>query len=344
MTCSVNSVFPNPNHIIPYVGLLIERVLFDFRRGLPVFLNNDQQGYFIKPTEFTLCSDNYIIIKGNEIGEVVIEKHNLAIDLSTEQAQSLLSLIKRSELVPSLTIYPCDDFQLKKCVTEISIDDLINIHISCNQYNIEKITETILPTTYDKNSRLIAYRIVPSFYEYYALIINQPDFSQAVNLRLHAECLTGDLLGSLRCDCQPQLHKALSDFAASKQGGVIIYIRQEGRNIGLMNKLKAYNLQNQGYDTVDANLMLGFKLDERDYQASALILKDLSISQVNLYTNNPEKIKALQEQNIDVINRIEHYTQSQKYNETYIQTKQERIGHLPQSKNRKLEIKTFHSV
>jgi GTP cyclohydrolase II len=232
-----------------------------------------------------------------------------------------------SELQPSISLYPCNDDALRKCVTAITVDDIQKF--APVAYTIEKITQTNLPTIYHENCDLIAYRVIPSFYEYYALIIGKPDMSKPVNIRLHAECLTGDLLGSLRCDCQPQLHKALQDFA-SNDGGIIIYIRQEGRNIGLMNKLRAYKLQNAGHDTVDANLMLGFMLDERDYQAAALILHDLGVKTVNLLTNNPTKIAALEKYNIKIVNRVAHYTQTQKHNEHYIDTKKNKIGHLPE--------------
>jgi GTP cyclohydrolase II len=326
----INTIFPNQTSPIPYYGLLIERILFDFRRGLPVFLNY-QSGYFIKPTEFTdpsIADDIKTIITGDENGNVIISNDAI---ISHQSAAALLSLIKMSELSPSITLYPSDTYSsdneaLKQCITHITLDDLEKISVP--HYTIEKMTQTILPTSYDATAQLIAYRVIPSFYEYYALIIKNPDLSKPVNVRLHAECLTGDLLGSLRCDCQPQLHKALKEFG-NADGGVIIYIRQEGRNIGLLNKLKAYNLQNQGHDTVDANLLLGFKLDERDYQASALILQNLGIHHIRLFTNNPEKITAMEKYNIHIADRVAHYTPSHQYNAHYIETKQKRIGHLP---------------
>lgn len=326
MSDLMNTIFPNQTSIIPYSGLLLERILFDFRRGLPIFLDY-QGGYFIKPTEFLPPSMNNtsVVISGNPDGTPII--HNDTHNIWLNSAASLLSLVKMSELKPSISVYPCHDVSLKKCVTQITLRDIETLsHID---YTIEKITQTNLPTIYSENTHLIAYRVIPSFYEYYALIIGNPDMSHPVNIRLHAECLTGDLLGSLRCDCQPQLHKALSDFS-NDNGGIIIYIRQEGRNIGLLNKLRAYELQNAGHDTVDANLMLGFRLDERDYQAASLILKDLGVHSVNLLTNNPTKIAALEKYNIHIETRVAHYTQTQKHNEHYIDTKKNKIGHLPE--------------
>jgi GTP cyclohydrolase II len=323
-----NNIFPNHFKAIPYSGLLQERILFDFRRGLPVFLDV-KDGYFMKPTEFLSpkISDTNIIIHGDTDGNPVIA--NDADNFWNSYAKPLLSLIKMSELEPSLALYPCDDIRLKKCVTHITLDDIDNF--AQINYTIEKITQTNLPTIYHENCTLMAYRVIPSFYEYYALVIGSPDLTKSVNIRLHAECLTGDLLGSLRCDCQPQLHKALHDFSHNNnEGGIIIYIRQEGRNIGLMNKMRAYDLQNKGHDTVDANLMLGFTLDERDYQAAALILHDLKITTVNLLTNNPQKIAALEKYNIHIDHRVSHYTEPQKHNQHYINTKKQKIGHLPE--------------
>ena len=326
MSDLINNIFPNQTSIIPYSGLLLERILFDFRRGLPIFLDY-QDGYFIKPTEFLSphCKKHSVTISGNTDGKPIIDNDNKR--MWYDYADTFLSLIKMSELQPSISIYPCDDTALKKCVIQITLDDITVF--SDNDYTIEKITQTNLPTIYSENCQLIAYRVIPSFYEYYALIVGNPDMSKPVNIRLHAECLTGDLLGSLRCDCQPQLHKALQDFA-NNNGGIIIYIRQEGRNIGLLNKLRAYTLQNAGHDTVDANLLLGFMLDERDYQAAAMILHDLGIHTANLLTNNPTKIAALEKYNIHIANRVAHYTQTQKHNAHYIDTKKNRIGHLPE--------------
>jgi|GEM_PF-1559820 len=319
-----------------YNALLLERILFDFRRGLPVFLNY-LDGFFMIPSEFLENnpyislppSDLAIHISGQTDGTATLACQT---DIHTQTwqlyADTLLSLVKKSELLPQITLYPCNDPKLQKCVTHLSLEDLAEFKKST--HHIQRIIKTNLPTTYHHDTQLVAYRVMPSLYEYYALIINNPDVSQSVNVRLHAECFTGDVLGSLRCDCQPQLHKALKDFSCkNNKGGVIIYMRQEGRNIGLLNKMRAYDLQNQGYDTVDANLKLGFKLDERDYDAAALILKDLNITQVNLLTNNPSKISALQQRYITVHSRVAHYTEPQAFNKNYIKTKQNRIGHLP---------------
>ncbi len=145
-------------------------------------------------------------------------------------------------------------------------------------------------------------------------------------VRVHSECLTGDSVGSLKCDCNSQLDLALQ--LISKEGGLVIYHRQEGRNIGLVNKINAYNLQDQGYNTIDANLKLGFKDDERNYDAIGFIFKDLNLNKIKLITNNPKKIKFVENCNIQIVERIPSITKTNQYNKNYLQTKKKHMGHL----------------
>ncbi|MBN2618798.1 MAG: 3,4-dihydroxy-2-butanone-4-phosphate synthase [Spirochaetales bacterium] len=150
--------------------------------------------------------------------------------------------------------------------------------------------------------------------------------STPLNVRIHSECLTGDLFGSLRCDCGKQLKESFKYI--SHYGGAILYLRQEGRGIGLVNKLRAYNLQDNGLDTLDANLKLGFKADEREYSIACDALKTRGYSQVNLITNNPEKVKGVETHGIRVVNRIPLKMESCKSNQKYLNTKRDRMGHL----------------
>jgi GTP cyclohydrolase II len=160
------------------------------------------------------------------------------------------------------------------------------------------------------------------------LAIMSKDFTniEIPMVRIHSECLTGDAIGSLKCDCNNQLDLALELISA--QGGLVIYHRQEGRNIGLVNKINAYNLQDQGFNTVEANLKLGFKEDERDYRAVAYILDDLGITKMRLITNNPKKISFFEKCGIEIVERIPVITKSNKFNENYLKTKKEELGHL----------------
>jgi len=145
-------------------------------------------------------------------------------------------------------------------------------------------------------------------------------------VRIHSECLTGDTIGSLKCDCNSQLDLALK--LIYENGGLVIYHRQEGRNIGLVNKINAYKLQDEGYDTIEANLKLGFKEDERDYSAVAFILKDLKLSKLKLITNNPSKIDFVETLGITITQRVPAITSINKYNKNYIETKKDEMGHL----------------
>lgn len=152
------------------------------------------------------------------------------------------------------------------------------------------------------------------------------DTSKPVLIRIHSECMTGDVFQSLKCDCKDQLHVSMNQVF--KENGILIYLRQEGRGIGLIEKLKAYNLQDEGYDTVEANLKLGHQADERDYSDAIDILKYFKISEVKVLTNNPEKIHYLKEYGIKVTERIPIVLPSQKYSKKYFDTKAEKMGHI----------------
>ena len=158
------------------------------------------------------------------------------------------------------------------------------------------------------------------------LIHDEMDKNEAISLRIHSECLTGDLLGSKRCDCGEQLSMSLKIIAEEK--GMLIYLRQEGRGIGLINKLKAYNLQDKGLNTIEANIHLGFEADERHYDIAIKILNDLNIDKIKLITNNPDKIDAIEKSNIDLVDRIPIIINAGKENQGYLDIKKEQMGHF----------------
>jgi GTP cyclohydrolase II len=157
------------------------------------------------------------------------------------------------------------------------------------------------------------------------LLIGEPSGEPPL-VRLHSECLTGDALGSLKCDCGPQLDDALAAIATSGWG-ILLYLRQDGRGIGLVNKLRAYSLQDQGFDTVDANLRLGFGDDERDFAVAARMLERLKQVEVRLLTNNPRKVEGLEAEGIRVAERVPHRSGSNPHNQAYLETKRRRSGH-----------------
>ena len=160
-----------------------------------------------------------------------------------------------------------------------------------------------------------------------ALVMGNLDPKKKILVRVHSECFTGDVLGSRRCDCGLQLAAAL-DSIATAQCGIVVYLRQEGRGIGLRDKLRAYNLQNQGYDTVEANLMLGHQADEREYSMAALILKDLGVQSVRLLTNNMQKVEGLRELGVTVSERVPLQTALTPENTHYLRTKATRMRHI----------------
>jgi GTP cyclohydrolase II len=186
-------------------------------------------------------------------------------------------------------------------------------------------TRARLPVEVCEDAEIVAFRTLGDPREHVALIIGQRDGSTPV-VRLHSECLTGDVLGSLKCDCGPQLHGALHEIAHA-QWGVLLYLRQEGRGIGLINKLRAYALQDQGFDTVDANVRLGFAIDARDFSVAAQMLKLLAVPRVRLLTNNPSKVAGLRAEGIEVPERLPLAITPNPHNEQYLDTKRDRTGH-----------------
>jgi GTP cyclohydrolase II len=185
-----------------------------------------------------------------------------------------------------------------------------------------------LPTRFGEFT-IVAFEDDTDGKEHIALVYGDPANNQPCLMRIHSECLTGDALFSLRCDCGPQLEAAMMQIAAQGHG-VILYLRQEGRNIGLLNKIRAYALQDAGADTVDANLQLGFEADERGYDMCKPMLEHLGISRVKLLTNNPRKVKALENMGIEVSERQPLLSAETSYNAQYLATKRSRLGHIPE--------------
>ena len=180
-----------------------------------------------------------------------------------------------------------------------------------------------LPTKYG-NFRIKAYK--DGNQEHLAIMSLDFETLEAPFVRIHSECLTGDTLGSLKCDCQNQLDFSLKFIA--KNGGLVIYHRQEGRNIGLVNKVNAYALQDKGRNTIEANIELGFKEDERDYRVVGYIFENLGIKKLKLITNNPAKLKYVESLGVEIVERIPAIIKANKYNELYLSTKKEKMGHL----------------
>lgn len=210
----------------------------------------------------------------------------------------------------------------------VSIKDLINYRIQSESL-IERGEEVLLPT---KNGifRIIPFKQISNGTEHIALIKGEWTPDEPILVRVHSSCMTGDIFGSMRCECGEQLDKAMQ--LIEKEGkGVVVYMQQEGRGIGLMNKIAAYKLQDQGMDTIDANIHLGFDADERDYGVGAQILRSLGVSKMRLMTNNPVKRVGIEGFNLEVVSTVNIEIEPNKFNQVYLKTKRDRMGHLLQN-------------
>jgi GTP cyclohydrolase II len=233
-------------------------------------------------------------------------------------AVAALDLARHAGLLPAFIVID-DDQDVQADATADDVDyfaDASTLRISARAR---------LPVAAAEDAELVAFRSLADATDHVALIIGQRDGSAPV-VRLHSECLTGDVLGSLKCDCGPQLHEALHQIS-NASWGILLYLRQEGRGIGLVNKLRAYALQDQGFDTVDANLRLGFAIDARDFAVAAHMLSLLAIDRVRLLTNNPQKVAGLEEAGIAVSERLPLSITANRHNQDYLATKRDRTGH-----------------
>jgi 3,4-dihydroxy 2-butanone 4-phosphate synthase/GTP cyclohydrolase II len=212
----------------------------------------------------------------------------------------------------------------------ITIADLVAYRLKHERF-VHRVVDVALPTKFDEDFRIFGYRDYLSNKEHVALVLG--DVTEAskqdkeVLVRMHSECLTGDLFASLRCDCGDQLHNAISQIKEAGMG-VFVYLRQEGRGIGLLNKLKAYQLQDLGHDTVEANKELGFAPDLRNFGVGAQILTDLGLKKIKLLTNNPKKIYGIEGYGLEIIDRVPIKGGTQKHNSRYLDTKRDKMGHL----------------
>jgi GTP cyclohydrolase II len=244
--------------------------------------------------------------------------HPLPMDCETS-ARAALTLARSAGLLPALWIV-----ESQKNAAHLSAEEIAR---EAKSSEVELVARAKLPLDELPDTQIVAFRASDDGEEHVALVVGAFGGKPPL-VRLHSECLTGDVFGSLKCDCGPQLKEALR-IIGEAGGGVLLYLRQEGRGIGLANKLRAYALQDRGLDTVDANRRLGFADDERDYAHAAAMLRALGVDKVRLLTNNPAKVEGLEAAGISVVERVAHHMPANPHNADYLATKRKKSGHLP---------------
>lgn len=241
-----------------------------------------------------------------------------------EAATAAMELARLAGVLPAFLVdpRPTGEVQAVAAADLAAWKDTANLKIAARAH---------LPVAACEDAEIVAFRSADDLREHVALVIGKQDGNRAPLVRLHSECLTGDILGSLKCDCGPQLDAALEAMAQEARDGgwgVLLYLRQEGRGIGLINKLRAYRLQDFGFDTVDANNRLGLPTEARDFPVAARMLGLLGVHAVRLMTNNPAKVAALESEGVTVAERVAHSLPPNPHNQRYLETKRDRSGHL----------------
>jgi len=264
---------------------------------------------------------------------------NGGVTVRTGQTEGSVDLARLAGLNPAAVICEIMDddgtmarmpslekFSEKHGIGICTIADLIEYRMRTEIF-VHRVVETIIPTHHAGKFRIILYENDMDDYQHIALVKGEIDPEKPILVRVHSECLTGDIFGSMRCDCGDQLHTAMK-MMDEEGAGVLLYIRQEGRGIGLANKLKAYCLQDEGLDTVEANVELGFKPDMRNYGIGAQVLVDLGVKKMRLITNNPKKLVGLQGYGLSVVEQVPIRIEPNEFNRCYLECKQLKMGHL----------------
>lgn len=248
----------------------------------------------------------------------------------TTAQTSAVTLAKIARLLPAALIadLPAEkatELAMETGLTMIRAEMILNYPVEAAQ-SLTEVSVARVPLWASENTRVHAFRPADGGLEHLAIVIGDPPRNEPVLTRLHSECFTGDLMGSMKCDCGEQFRGAMK-LMDEQGGGLMLYLAQEGRGIGLINKFRAYALQDEGFDTVDANLRLGFETDERLFQPAAEMMKRLGFDKIRLLTNNPEKVAGLTEHGIDVVERVAHVFPTNPHNAHYLEVKRDKTGH-----------------
>ena len=261
------------------------------------------------------------------------------IEENNELVSACLTLLKKSKLVPTGVMTLIANVDVNKIVDWSNENNLLYLSINnieqkenINSNDFEIVTKAHLPIQQTEDCDIVVFRTKNGQNEFFCLLIGTARklLNEKINLipttRIHSQCVTGDILSSLKCDCGDQLKKSI-DLMVKNKEGILIYLSQEGRNIGLTNKLRAYKLQEEGLDTIDANLTLGFEEDERSYEIAYNILRKLNVNSIKLITNNPHKIREIEKMGIKIFKRVSLSTKLNQYNKNYMKTKKIKTGH-----------------
>ena len=306
-----------PPHIAGGMGQRNKPITLDLPEGVPVDI-------ILRPHE------------GVQTGRHIALSHlsRPVASRAPQVAEAAIELAKIARLLPAVVVGPLSrdpgnkrrDWAREQDLLYVEAADIASYEETAAR-TLQQVAQARVPLEGAENARILAWRPSDGGKEHLAIVVGEIDPTEPVLIRLHSECFTGDLLGSLRCDCGVQLRGAIAQI--NKLGaGVLLYLAQEGRGIGLVNKLRAYELQDDGFDTIDANEQLGFDADERIYAPAATMLARMGIKRVRLMTNNPQKIAQLERYGIEVTERVAHAFPANGHNENYLRTKADRAGHL----------------
>ena len=312
-------------------GVTASRMLISAARGATLKLANQREAAVPEAPVLIRAAEPFDLEAARAVGDPALDliypmKGPFAADpiVDLDAAQAAMELARLAGILPAFLVdpTPADEAQSVSATDLLAWKDTARLTIASRAH---------LPVEATSDAEIVAFRSRDDMREHVALVIGTQNGDRPPLVRLHSECLTGDILGSLKCDCGPQLHadlQAMATEAASGGWGVLLYLRQEGRGIGLVNKLRAYRLQDQGFDTVDANNRLGLPTEARDFPVAARMLDLLGVRAIRLMTNNPAKVAALQEVGVMVMERVPHQLPANPHNVRYLDTKRDRTGHL----------------